>query len=73
MLLTTSDEFVVSRPINVRLTWRYFAHSGRMPPIALVTVWTLNKDGTVTKTLCEHFAPNVVQSHTSSWNENIKQ
>lgn len=46
--------------ISFTLTWRYFAHCGRMPPISLVAVRTLNKDGTVTKTLCKHFSPNVI-------------
>ena len=49
------------------LTWWYFTDSGRMPAIALVAVGTLDKDGTVTETLCKHLSPNVVQPHTPSW------
>lgn len=49
------------------LTWRYFADGGRMPAIALVAVGTLDKDGTVTETLCKHLSPNVIQPHTPSW------
>lgn len=49
------------------LTWWYFADSGRMPAIALVAVGTLDKDSTVTETLCKHLSPNVVQPHAPPW------
>lgn len=48
------------------LTWWYFADCSRMPAIALVAIGTLDKDGTVTETLCKHLSPNVVQPHTPS-------
>lgn len=46
--------------MHVVLTWRYFAHSGRMPPIALVAVRALDKDGAITETFCKHLTPDVV-------------
>lgn len=52
---------------DLAVTWWDFAHSGRVPAIVLVAVWTLNKDGTVAQTLCKYLPPNVVQPHTSSW------
>lgn len=51
------------------LTWRDFADGSRMPAVSLVAVRTLDKDGTVTKTLCKHLSANVVQPHTPSWEE----
>lgn len=52
------------------LTWRDFADGGRMPTITLVAVGTLDKDGTVTQTLCKHLSPNVVQPHAPPWKTN---
>ena len=46
--------------VTVMLTWRDLADGGRMPAVALVAVWTLDKDGAVTEALCKHLPPNVV-------------
>ena len=46
--------------VTVMLTWRDLADGGRMPPVALVAVWTLDKDGAVTEALCKHLPPDVV-------------
>lgn len=43
--------------------WGDFADCGRVPAITLVTVWTLDKDRAVTKTLSKHFSADVVQPY----------
>lgn len=49
-------------------TWRNFTHCCWMPAIPLVAVWTLDKDGAITQALSKHFASDVVESNSSSWN-----
>ena len=49
------------------VTWRYFAHRGRMPAVPLVAVRTLHEHGVFTQTLSEHFPSNVIQPHSFAW------
>lgn len=37
-----------------------------MPAIPLVAVWTLDKDGAITQTLCKYLPSNVIESNSSS-------
>lgn len=49
-----------------QLTWRNFTHCCWMPAIPLVAVWTLDKDGAITQTLCKYLPSNVIKSNPSS-------
>lgn len=46
-------------------TWRDLADSGRVPTITLITVGALDKDSTVTETLCKHLSSDVIQPYTT--------
>lgn len=42
------------------VTWWNLANGCRVPSIALVAVWTLNKDGAITQAFSKDLSPNVV-------------
>lgn len=47
-------------------TWWYLADCGRVPAVSLVTVGTLDKNGTVAEALGEHLPSNVIQPHAAT-------
>lgn len=50
--------------VRAWLTWRNLTHCGGVPAVALVAIRTLDKDGTVTQTLCKHLTTYVVQPYS---------
>jgi len=52
---------------KVEPTGWYLADSRWMPSVALVTVGTLDKDGSVAQTLRKHFSSDVIESKTFTY------